>query len=265
MPSDAAGSPLPTATASESLRLFLVTDDPLLVTAVQLSCPSPHAVQVFSLKALVSPNRTLSAQGHAMLQAAHEASAVLIDWQLALAPIINTLGFYLRQQGMAPLIALCRSAPEAQIAALIAGADAALTLPLQPALIQAHQIAYRRLVRDVRAAISTPNVSAIQQVGRLRLDRAAHRFSIDDQEVEVTPREFALLDFLLSRAGIACSRQEILAHVWGLNFDTGTNMVDVYMHFLRRKLEAYGLKNIIRTLRGYGYRLDLPEVKEKKS
>lgn len=265
MPSNTIASPLPTATASEPLRLFLITDDPLLVTAVQLSCPPPHTVQVFSLKALSNPNRTLSEQGHALLQAACEASAVLVDWQLAMAPLINTLGFYLRQQGVAPLIALYRSGPDAQIAALVAGADAALTLPLQPALIQAHQIAYRRLVRDVRTAIAAPNAPLVQQVGRLRLDRAAHRFFVDNQEVEVTPREFALLDFLLSRANIACSRQEILAHVWGLNFDTGTNMVDVYMHFLRRKLEAYGLKNIIRTIRGYGYRLDLPIAEEKKS
>lgn len=249
------------------LRLCLITDDPLLAAAVHLSCPPPHELQVFGWQALGDPQRALSEQGQHLLKAARQAAAVLVDWQMAQAPLINMLGFYLRRQATAPLIALCRTGPEAQIAALVAGADAALTFPLQPALIQAHQVAYQRLVRDLRLDVTAAIFPHdVRQVGRLRLDRTAHRFFIDNQEVEVTPREFALLDFLLSRPGIACSRHEILAHVWGITFDTGTNMVDVYMYFLRRKLEAHGLKNIIQTIRGYGYRLDLPaETSEKNA
>ncbi|ACY47514.1 putative two component transcriptional regulator, winged helix family [Rhodothermus marinus DSM 4252] len=264
MPSDVTGST--TTPPAAPLRLCLITDDPLLVTAVQLSCPPPHELWVFGWQALGGPQHTLSEQGQQLLEAARQASAVLVDWQLAQAPLINTLGFYLRRQATAPLIALCRTGPEAQIAALVAGADAALTFPLQPALIQAHQVAYQRLVRDLRLETTAATLPRdVRQVGRLRLDRTAHRFFIDDQEVEVTPREFALLDFLLSRPGVACSRHEILAHVWGITFDTGTNMVDVYMYFLRRKLEAHGLKNVIRTIRGYGYRLDLPAEPPEKT
>jgi DNA-binding response OmpR family regulator len=69
------------------------------------------------------------------------------------------------------------------------------------------------------------------------------------------PREFALLSYLMDHPDEACTRDQILDAVWGIDFDTGTNMVDVYMHFLRKKLEAHGIKGIIQTIRGRGYRL----------
>ena len=86
------------------------------------------------------------------------------------------------------------------------------------------------------------------------------RLFVNDQEVQLTPREYSLLDFLLQRHDELCSRDEILARVWGINFDTGTNMVDVYIYFLRRKLTAHGFGGEIHTVRGYGYRLDAPQA-----
>jgi DNA-binding response OmpR family regulator len=80
---------------------------------------------------------------------------------------------------------------------------------------------------------------------------------VNDAEVQLTPREYSLLDFLLSRPERLCTRDEILNRVWGINFDTGTNMVDVYMYFLRRKLEAHEAAGMIQTVRGRGYRLAL--------
>ena len=79
-----------------------------------------------------------------------------------------------------------------------------------------------------------------------------------DQEVDLTPREFALLSYLVAHADALVTRDQILDAVWGIDFDTGTNMVDVYMYFLRKKLEAYQLKEMIQTVRGRGYRLVEP-------
>ncbi|RMF62466.1 MAG: winged helix family transcriptional regulator [Bacteroidetes bacterium] len=93
-------------------------------------------------------------------------------------------------------------------------------------------------------------------VGPLRLDLQAFRFFVHGEEVELTPKEFDLIRYLMQHAGTVCPRDQILDEVWGLDFDTGTNMVDVYMHFLRRKLAAHGLKGMIKTIRGRGYRLD---------
>ena len=98
----------------------------------------------------------------------------------------------------------------------------------------------------------------ILQFGPLRLDRTAHRFYVNGEEAELTPREFTLLEYLTEHHDTLLTRDQILVKVWGINFDTGTNMVDVYMYFLRRKLEARGVKKMIQTVRGHGYRLVLP-------
>lgn len=93
------------------------------------------------------------------------------------------------------------------------------------------------------------------EVGPLRLDVQGYRFYINDEEVSLTPKEFDLLRYLMEHVDSPCSRDQILDHVWGIDFDTGTNMVDVYMHFVRKKLEAFGQKGMIKTIRGRGYRL----------
>ena len=131
------------------------------------------------------------------------------------------------------------------------------------ALLQAKVLSYRRLVQAAQQTAGGTNGAdalphEVQRFGALRLNRTAHRFFIGESEIELTPREFALLAFFLEHANRLCRRDQILDHVWGLHFDTGTNMVDVYTYFLRRKLEAHGLKDMIQTVRGHGYRLVLP-------
>lgn len=71
----------------------------------------------------------------------------------------------------------------------------------------------------------------------------------------MTPKEVELLAFLMAHADTLCTRDDILNLVWGIDFDTGINMVDVYMHFLRRKLSEHGVGAMLQTIRGKGYRL----------
>lgn len=99
----------------------------------------------------------------------------------------------------------------------------------------------------------------VYRFGDLALNATAYQFHIGTTEVDLTPKEFELLRFLIENANKACSRDQILDAVWGLDFDTGTNMVDVYMHFVRKKLDAHGLGRMLKTIRGHGYRLMLPE------
>lgn len=247
--------------------MCLVCDDPGVEAAVRVCCPPPHQVVAFPRRTLVNERNMLSPQGEAIAQASASADAVLIEWSLNEAPAINALCFRVRRDLLAPVLMLCGGDGEAQAACLAAGADDALLLPFHPPYLQAKVLAYRRLVQAAQDArpLSPERTSGgikatepeTRRFGDLRLDRVAHRFFVRGQEVELTPREFALLDFLISQAGALCTRDQILNRVWGLNFDTGTNMVDVYMYFLRRKLEAYGLKGMIQTVRGRGYRLVL--------
>jgi two-component system, OmpR family, response regulator len=95
-------------------------------------------------------------------------------------------------------------------------------------------------------------------VGDLELDLIARRARLTDRIIELTSREFALLEMLMRHAGQAISREELLANVWGLDFDPRSNLVDVYIRYLRRKLG----NGWIETLRGVGYRIVEPATAE---
>ena len=91
----------------------------------------------------------------------------------------------------------------------------------------------------------------VLQIGGVRLDPAAHRVWRDDVLIPLTAREFSLLHYLLTRAGEAVTRTDILEHVWDAHYDGLSNVVDVHIASLRRKLPG-----IIETLRGVGYRVE---------
>jgi DNA-binding response OmpR family regulator len=248
-----------------TLPFSLVCDDPVIEAAVRASCSPPHQVDVFSSARLVNAQHTLSDHGAAIVEAAASSLALLVHWDFEAAPALNTLCFHVRSKVAVPVFMLCRGDQETLAACIAAGADDALTFPLYLPYLHAKVLSYHRLVQAAQEA-SRPEASdaapttkhATSRFGDLELDHTAHRFFIRDAEVPLTPREFALLQFLIERRDALCTREQILDRVWGITFDTGTNMVDVYMYFLRKKLEAHGLKNMIETVRGQGYRLVLP-------
>lgn len=92
------------------------------------------------------------------------------------------------------------------------------------------------------------------QDGPLKVDPAARTCTYAGEEVALTPTEFDLLTYLMARRGQALSRDTIHRDVWGHDFDRGTNLIDVYVNYLRRKLEAVGCPPPIETVRGVGYR-----------
>ena len=148
--------------------------------------------------------------------------------------------------GDRPLVALCTGGADALAAALAAGADYALALPVSPALLRAVCLAFDRRHGADPAPPALP----------FALDERARTLAVDGRAVHLTLREFDLLAHFAERAGACCTRDELLEHVWGIDFETGTNTVDVFVYALRRKLEAAGLPGIIQTVRGAGYRLD---------
>ena len=148
--------------------------------------------------------------------------------------------------GDRPLVALCTGGADALAAALAAGADYALSLPVSPALVRAVCVAFDRRWGAASAPTGLP----------FALDERARTLAVGGRPVHLTLREFDLLAYFAERAGACCSRDELLDGVWGIDFETGTNTVDVFVYALRRKLEAAGLPGIIQTVRGAGYRLD---------
>jgi DNA-binding response OmpR family regulator len=116
---------------------------------------------------------------------------------------------------------------------------------------------YVVLVARLRALIrrGAPARPAVLQAGDLRLDPARHRVDRGGQPVELTPREFALLEYLLRRRDEVVGKQDILEHVWDAHYDGDPNVVEVYVGYLRRKVDTPFGRHSLQTIRGAGYRL----------
>lgn len=131
--------------------------------------------------------------------------------------------------------------------ALDLGADDYLTKPFSFVVLLAR---IRALLR--RGVQPRP---AILSVDDLVLDPAAHTVRRGDSPIELTPREFSLLEFLMRRAGDAVGKADILHHVWDANYDGDANVVEVYVGYLRRKIDTPFGRQSVQTVRGAGYRL----------
>jgi len=178
----------------------------------------------------------------------HPYDALIVDLML---PGLN--GFQickaLREEGnWTPILVLTAKDGEFDEAeALDTGADDFLSKPFSYVVLLAR---LRALLRRGRRERPT-----VLQVGDLRLDPAAHRCWRGDTEIRLTAREFAVLEFLMSRAGDVVTKADVLAHVWDFDFEGDPNIIEVYIRYLRRKLDEPFGRHSIETIRGAGYRL----------
>jgi two-component system, OmpR family, response regulator len=155
----------------------------------------------------------------------------------------------------APVLMLtARDSVEDRIRGLDAGADDYLVKPFSFGELLAR---LRALLR--RAPAERPAALVVGDVG---LDPAAHAVTRAGQPVELSAREFALLEFLMRHAGQVLTRTAMLEHVWDYRYDGDSNVADVYIGYLRRKLEEPFGAPLIRTVRGVGYILDAAPVSE---
>ena len=155
----------------------------------------------------------------------------------------------LRERGIwtSVLMLTARDATEDRIAGLDTGADDYLIKPFAFGELLAR---LRALAR--RSPLERP---ALLQAGDLRLDPAGRRAWRGETELELSAKEFVLLETFLRRPGAALSRVELLNAGWDLAFETRSNIVDVYVRYLREKIDRPFGMNSIETVRGFGYRL----------
>jgi two-component system response regulator PrrA len=150
--------------------------------------------------------------------------------------------------GVPVLVLSARSSVDDRVLGLAAGADDYLVKPFALAELVAR---LRALLR--RAPAPAPSGLA---VGPLTVDPARRRATVDGVPVELTRREFDLLETLARNAGLVLSRERLLALVWGYDFAVDTNVVDVFVSQLRRKLESGGTPRLVHTVRGIGFTLE---------
>ncbi len=144
------------------------------------------------------------------------------------------------------LMLTARDAVEDRVLGLEAGADDYLVKPFSFSELLARVKALAR--RQVQ-----PQLEEELRSGDLVLDLARHEARRDDKVIELTAKEFQLLEYLMRNAGHVLTRTQILDHVWGYNFDSFSNVVDIYVHYLRNKVDRDFAEPLIRTVRGVGY------------
>jgi len=195
----------------------------------------------------------LAADGEAaVFQAATtDYDALILDVMLPLRDGVAVCRTIRQSGSTVPILMLtARDAVDARIAGLDAGADDYLVKPFD----------FGELLARLRAVIrrgGQPLLPDRLAIGPLVLETRAHRASVGSRALELTAKEYALLEYLARRAGDVASRADIAEHVWDERYDPLSNVVDVYIQRLRRKLESAGASSLIRTRRGEGYQLQV--------
>jgi two-component system copper resistance phosphate regulon response regulator CusR len=179
----------------------------------------------------------------------YEYDVAVIDWRMPGAEGIDVVAWARKHDRPTALLMLtARDTPADRIQGLDSGADDYLVKPFDFGELLAR---LRALIRRGRQPLLPERVT----VGPLMLDTRSRRVRVRNRDVFLTAKEYALLEYLVRRAGDVVSRGDIAEHVWDEHYDPVSNVVDVYVQRLRRKLDQSGSDSLIRTRRGEGYQL----------
>ena len=153
--------------------------------------------------------------------------------------------------GAPVLILTARDSVPDRVAGLDLGADDYLTKPF----------AFEEFLARVRALLRRRDVARapILTIDNLIVDPATRRVTRGERRIDLTARQYALLEYFLRNVGRVLSRQMIAQHVWGLGFDAESNVIDVYVGYLRRKIDRDRERRLLHTVRGAGYVLQVEE------
>ena len=221
------------------MRILIVEDDERLARVMERVLRQEH----FDVD--------LAADGGSGLEAALTGiyNAIIVDWMLPRKDGVQLIRELRAEHIDTPVLMLtARGELPQRVQGLDAGADDYLGKPF----------AFEELLARLRALTrrgERPLLDAGITIGAVTIDLAAHSVVRDGKHIELSPREFALLETLARNRGQVLSRDQLLERVWGYDADLQGNSVDLYVHYLRRKLDPDGedAEPVIRTVRGSGY------------
>ena len=223
------------------MNVLLVEDDPSIALVITAALEA-EGFEVIRCDTIAERDRLLGRQDFA---------ALVTDVMLPDGDGIDLCRRLRRQKVAGPILLLTALAStEDKVRGLDAGADDYLTKPFEFSELSA------RLRALLRRAAGT-GAPAVLRAGDVEMDPAAREVRRAGRAVELTPREYALLEYLLRNAGRPLSRAALMEHVWGIRFDPGTNIVDVCINALRTKLDDRD-RGLIQTVRGVGYAIKPP-------
>ena len=223
------------------MRILIAEDDAALAKFVRQGLETEHyEVDVYS-------------DGEQAQVAANELDydLVVLDLNLPKVDGVSILRHLrLKKPTMPVLVLTQRTRVEDRVQCLDTGADDYLAKPFS----------YSELSARIRALLRRSHLpsEAVFVIDDLKLDRVEHRVERAGRRIELTTKEFALLEYLMRNTGRRVTRAMIIEHVWNLTFDTTTNVVDVYINYLRRKIDDGHPHKLIHTVRGVGYELSAP-------
>ena len=175
----------------------------------------------------------------------NEYDVLIVDWMIPALSGIEVCRQVRKTGNLVPILFLtAKDTLEDVVFGLDAGANDYIKKPFE----------FEELLARIRVQLrNTSRSDESLSAGCLKINPATHQVFFLTQEITLTPKEFALLEFLIRNKDRVCTRSRIIEHVWDIHFDSDTSVIDVYITFLRRKLEAAGCLNLIQTIRGVGY------------
>ena len=180
-----------------------------------------------------------------------EYDMVILDLNLPKVDGVTVLRHLRAKKPSVPVLVLTqRTRVEDRVQCLDTGADDYLGKPFS----------FSELSARVRALVRRSHLpsESVLTVADLKIDRVQHLVERAGKRIDLTTKEFSLLEYLMRNAGRRVTRSMIIEHVWNLTFDTTTNVVDVYINYLRRKVDDGHRVKLIHTARGVGYELSAP-------
>ncbi len=176
---------------------------------------------------------------------------ILLDWMIPGISGIEVCRQIRKDNTSIPIIFLtAKDTVNDTVFGLEAGANDYIKKPFE----------FSELLARIRVQLRTKEGETSKlTLNNIEMDLNTHQVFKDGDEVILTQKEFALLEYLIRNKGKVCTRTRIIEHVWDIHFDADTSVIDVYINFLRKKLNFSGNKNLIQTVRGVGY-----IVKEEK-